>query len=66
MDGHKHDDVVEYQNRVFLLAIAQFEAQMAKHEGPELKKIMLELQERQRQIIIQYHNECCFHASDEA
>ncbi len=62
MDGHEHADVVEYQNNVFLLAIAQFEALVAKHEGPELKKIMPEIQEGQRRIIIQYHDECCFHS----
>jgi hypothetical protein len=66
MDGHERNDVVEYRNKVFLPAIARFEAQMAKHEGPELKKIMPEIQEGQRRIIIQYHDECCFHANDEA
>ena len=39
---------------------------MAKHEGPELKKTMPEIQEGQHRIIIQYHDECCFHANDEA
>jgi len=57
MDGHEHEDVVDYLNRIFLPAIAQFEAQMARHEGPELKKIMPELQEGQHRIIIQYHDE---------
>lgn len=37
MNGHKHEDVVEYRNKVFLPAIARFESRMAKHEGPELK-----------------------------
>ena len=66
MDGHEREDVVEYQNKVFLPAIAQFESRMAKHEGLELKKIMPELQEGERRIIIQYHDESCFHANDEA
>ena len=66
MDGHECADVVEYQNKVFLPAIARFEACMAKHEGPELKKNMPEIQEGQHCIIIQYHDECCFHANDEA
>jgi hypothetical protein len=66
MDGHEHNDVVEYRNKVFLPAIAQFEARMAKHEGPDLEKVMPELQEGQRRIIIQYHDECCFHANDKA
>jgi len=47
MDGHEHDDVVEYWNKVFLLAITQFEALMAKHDGPELKKIIPEIPEGQ-------------------
>ncbi|KAF8237448.1 hypothetical protein L208DRAFT_1389270 [Tricholoma matsutake] len=35
MDGHERNDVVEYQNK--------FEALMARHKGPELKKIMPEI-----------------------
>ena len=66
MDGHERIDVVEYRNNIFLPAIAQFETLMAKHEGPELKKIMPEIGEGQRHIIIQYHDKCCFHANDEA
>ena len=66
MDGHECNDIVEYRNHVFLPAIVQFEALMARHEGPELKKIMPEIHEGQRRVIIQYHDECCFHANDEA
>ena len=50
----------------FLPAIAQFEKLMAKYEGPELKKIMPDIKEGQKQIIVQYHDECCFHVNDEA
>lgn len=39
---------------------------MAQHAGPELKKIMPEPIEGQRRIIIQYHDESCFHANDDA
>lgn len=66
MDGHKHEDVVEYQDKVFLPAITRFESQMAKHEGPELIEELPELQEGEQRIIIQYHDESCFHANDEA
>jgi hypothetical protein len=66
MDGHERSDVVEYRNKVFLPAIAQFEPFMAKHEGQELKKVMPEVPEGQQRIIIQYHDECCFHANDDA
>ena len=41
MDGHEHDDVVDYQNKVFLPAITQFESHMAKlvlNEETSLKK----------------------------
>ena len=64
MDGHECVDVVEYRNKVFLLAIANFERQMAQHAGPELKKIMPEPIKGQHHIIIQYHDESCFHAND--
>lgn len=70
MDGHERDDVVEYRNRVFLPAITQFESRMAKlvlnEETGELKKIMPEVVDDQPRIIIQYHDESCFHANDEA
>jgi len=66
MDGHKCVDVVEYWDKVFLPAIAKFERQMAQHAGLELKKIMPEPIEGQCHIIIQYHDESCLHAYDDA
>ena len=45
MDGHECEDVVKYWNKVFLPVIAQYVSCMVKHGGPELKKIILELQE---------------------
>ena len=45
MDGYEQEDIMKYQNEVFLLAIAQFETQMAKLKGLELKEIMPELEE---------------------
>ena len=70
MDGHECKDVVEYQNKVFLPAITQFKSRMAKlalnEETGELIKIMPEVVDDQPWIIIQYHNESCFHANDEA
>lgn len=38
MDGHEYEDVVQYQNEVFLPAMAKFEAHMAKFEGAELQQ----------------------------
>ena len=58
------NDVMEYQNKVFLPAIIWFEALMARHKGPELKKIMPEIHEGQHQVIIQHHDKCCFNTND--
>jgi predicted GIY-YIG superfamily endonuclease len=66
MDGHKCVYVVEYQNKVFLPVTAKFERRMAQHTSPELKKIMSEPIKGQRHIIIQYHDESCFYANDDA
>ena len=68
MDGHEREDVVEYWNKVFLPALKEFEKRMAKYERfdldqegrvSEIRKIMPALEEGQRRIIIQYHDECC-------
>ena len=71
MDGHEWADVVEYRNKAFLPTITKYEALVAKyeqrsHDDPELIKIMPNLTWGERRIIIQYHDECCFHANDEA
>ena len=34
MDGHEREDVIKYQNKVFLSAMGKFEKQMTKFEGP--------------------------------
>ncbi len=64
---------MDYQNKVFLPALKEFEKLVAKYERSdeegkesEIQKIMPELEEGQRRIIIQYHDECCFHAHDDA
>jgi len=75
MDGHEREDVVDYWNKVFLPALKEFEKHVAKYERfdldmegkeSEIQKVMPELEEGQRRIIIQYHDECCFHANDDA
>ena len=35
-------------------------------EGTEMKRIDPELEEGQLRIIALYHDECCFHANDDA
>jgi len=69
MDGHEREDVVEYRTKIFLPKLAEYENLMAKHilnEDGTFIKIMPELEEGQRRIIAEYHDESCFHANDEA
>ena len=47
IDGHERDDVVDYWNNIFLPALKDFEKQMSKFEGPEMKRIDPELEEDQ-------------------
>ena len=70
MDRHDRADVVEYQNQTFLPKLTNYEAWVATYEqksdnDPELIKIMPNLKQGERRIIIQYHDECCFHTNDE-
>lgn len=55
MDGHKQADVVDYQKKMFLPTVDQYEKLMAMHvhdeQTGELKKIMPELEEGQQRII---------------
>jgi hypothetical protein len=66
MDGHEREDVVKYRNEVFLPAMARFEARMAKFEGSDLKQVDPVLEDGWKRMIALFHDECCFHANDEA
>lgn len=73
MDGHEREDVVKYQQEVFLPAMAKFEAhmakfevRMAKFEGTDLKQVNPILKAGWKRMIALFHDECCFHANDEA
>ena len=66
MDGHERADVIEYCRNVFLPAMAQFEECMVRYDGPDLRRVEPVLTEGQKQIIAQFHDECCFHANNEA
>ena len=66
MDGHEREDVVKYRQEVFLPAIKEFEARMAKFEGAELKRVSPTLKDGEKEVIMYFHDECCFHANDEA
>ena len=64
MDGHEKEDVVKYCNEVFLPAMAKFEEQMMKFEGPELRKVAPALREGEKEIIPQFHDESCLSVND--
>ena len=59
MDGHKREDVVKYQNEIFLPAMARF-------EGSDLKQVNPALEDGWKRMIALFHDKCCFHANDEA
>jgi hypothetical protein len=64
MDGHERDDVVKYRNEVFLPAMAKFEEQMTKFEGPELTKVPPVLKDGEKEIIALFHDESCLTVND--
>lgn len=66
MDGHERADVVHYREDVFLPLMAAFEARMVHYEGPELKRVEPVLPPGVKEIIPQFHDECCFHANDQS
>ena len=66
MDGHEREDVVKYRQEVFLPVMKKFEARMAKFEGVELKRVSPTLKDGEKEVIMYFHDECCFHANDEA
>ena len=66
MDGHECEDVVKYRQEVFLPVMKKFEAQMAKFEGVELKRVSPTLKDREKEVIMYFHDECCFLANNEA
>lgn len=66
MDGHEREDVIAYRNEVFLPAMAKFEARMVQYDGPDMKPIKPKLAPGEKEIIPQFHDECCFHANDQA
>lgn len=64
MDGHERDDVKKYRQEVFLPAMAAYESRMVHFEGPELQRIEPLLQDGEKRIIANFHDECCFHVND--
>jgi hypothetical protein len=66
MDGHECADVVQYRNNEFLPLMAKFEARMVCYEGQEMRRVEPKLLEGEKEIIPQFHDECCFHANDQS
>jgi hypothetical protein len=66
MDGHERSDVVNYRNKEFLPQMAMFEARMVHYEGPDMTRVEPQLAECEKEIIHQFHDECCFHANDQS
>ena len=66
MDGHERVDVVDYRQKFFLPAMAEFEKRMAQYEGPELKRIPPTLAPGEREIIPNFHDESTFHGNEES
>ena len=64
MDGHEQEDVVKYQETIFLPKMEEFEHWMPKFEGAELKCTEPNLQPGEQVLIPQWHDETCFHAND--
>jgi len=66
MDGHEREDVVKYRNEVFLPEMLKYERRMVQFEGPELTRVEPTLQPGEKKIKPYFHDECCFHANDDA
>lgn len=60
MDGHERQDAVEYQQNSFLPWMQEFEAQMAKFEGPEMERVAPDLKPGETEIIPLFQDETCF------
>ncbi|KAF8579342.1 hypothetical protein K439DRAFT_1654601 [Ramaria rubella] len=59
MDGHEREDVVKYQNDIFLPAMAKFEKRMIWFEAPELKWVEPTLLPGERILIAEFHDKSC-------
>ena len=66
MDGHERPDVVEYRNDVFLPLMASYQGRMVKWEpqGSQLVRIEPVLGPGEKQIIVVFQDESCFHVNE--
>ncbi|KDQ33601.1 hypothetical protein PLEOSDRAFT_164326 [Pleurotus ostreatus PC15] len=68
MDGHERDDVKEYRDKVFLPAMAKFEARMTKYklENGQLIAVPPVLAPGEKELIVLFQDESTFHANEYA
>ncbi|KAJ6507587.1 hypothetical protein DFH09DRAFT_1101123 [Mycena vulgaris] len=66
VDEHERPDVVKYRNEVFLPQMAEYERQMTQYilRDGELVAVPPKLADGEKEIIAEFHDECCFHAFD--
>ncbi len=66
MDGHEHEDVIKYCQEVFLPGVELLERRMTQYDGPALEIVKPTLNPGEKEVLTYFHDECCFHANDEA
>jgi len=65
MDGHECEDIMKYRHEVYLPKMLDFEHRMVHFEGKELTQVEPSNLIPAHQLKVYYHDECCFHASDD-
>lgn len=66
IDGHEHQDVIKYYQEVFLPGVKLLECRMRQYDGPALEMVRPTLNLGEKEVLTYFHDECCFHANDEA
>ena len=67
IDGHEREDVIEYRQEEFLPQIAHYTALSTNYEEDAsgvLQPILPILPLREKEHVIYYHDESCFHAKE--
>ena len=64
MDGHEHENVVEYHNSIFLPRMQECEQCMACYEGPDLIHIEPILAVGEKELIAEFQGKTCCQANE--
>jgi hypothetical protein len=66
IDRHERPDVVKYRDEVFLPQMAEYERRMTQYVIWDRKLVAIPptLADGEKEIIAEFHDECCFHAFD--